>query len=290
MRRLVLLVACLALAQHTLASAAGQRKPTRDVSSLVARVGDYVAEYLSRAQSIIADEAVRIQSIRSDMMSDGSPQRVVRNELRLLWEPGADGAPGTPQVLRTLLTVNGRPPRPKDEDKCFDPKATTPETLSLFLPESRDELTFSYAGEGKSGGRRAAMVDLRERVKGTPTPTQEGTCHSLTLPGRTWWRVWVDEATGTVLRLDQHLTGIVDWTIPADPVHHTPQYSTLLERLDVSITYKRVAFKDPDEFLMLPASKETVQMLRGGPFSPGIRITQEYRNYRRFMTGIRIVQ
>ena len=43
--------------------------------------------------------------------------------------PGEDGKPGTADVHRTLLTVNGRPPRPGDEPGCLDPKGISPEPL-----------------------------------------------------------------------------------------------------------------------------------------------------------------
>jgi hypothetical protein len=53
--------------------------------------------------------------------------------------------------------------------------------------------------------------------------------------------------------------------------------------------YRRVTFSDPDESIMLPASMDTLTVIRNAG-TPRMRKTQNFRNYRRFMTGIRIVQ
>lgn len=46
---------------------------------------------------------------------------------------------------------------------------------------------------------------------------------------------------------------------------------------------------DPDESVMLPVSKETVTVVRNAG-SPRVRTSQSFRNYRRFITGGRIVE
>ena len=62
-----------------------------------------------------------------------------------------------------------------------------------------------------------------------------------------------------------------------------------LERADMSIRYRPVTFSDPDETLMLPAEISPSSMWRNGG-SPGSRITQSFSNYRRFVTGGRIIR
>jgi hypothetical protein len=76
--------------------------------------------------------------------------------------------------------------------------------------------------------------------------------------------------------------------LPPDPKHREPPSTMVVERLDSSIVYRRVTFSDPDETVMLPASKETVSVIRNAG-TPRLRTTQSFRNYRRFMTGGRIV-
>ena len=52
--------------------------------------------------------------------------------------------------------------------------------------------------------------------------------------------------------------------------------------------YTTVSFADPDERLLLPASIESMTLLRGGLQS--VRRTETFRDYRRFLTQGRIVK
>jgi len=122
------------------------------------------------------------------------------------------------------------------------------------------------------------------------TSTRKDECFSIQLPGRTRGRVWVDEETADVLRLDESLTGMVDVTVPPDPKKRgTLPERVTVERLDSSIVYNRVTFTDPDEAVMLPVSKELLTVVRNSG-TPRLRTTVSFKNYRRFITGIRIVQ
>jgi hypothetical protein len=62
----------------------------------------------------------------------------------------------------------------------------------------------------------------------------------------------------------------------------------VVERHDTTIKYKTVTFADPEEALLLPESIETLSVFRGGLES--IRHRQEFSNYRRFVTGGRLVK
>ena len=61
-----------------------------------------------------------------------------------------------------------------------------------------------------------------------------------------------------------------------------------IERADSSIRYRRVPFSDPDETLLFPATIDTTTIVRNSG-SPRTRISQSFGNYRRFVTGSRIV-
>jgi hypothetical protein len=56
----------------------------------------------------------------------------------------------------------------------------------------------------------------------------------------------------------------------------------------MSIRYKPVAFADPDETLLLPASIDSVTVIRNSGV-PRLRTTQTFANYRRYVTGGRLV-
>jgi hypothetical protein len=62
-----------------------------------------------------------------------------------------------------------------------------------------------------------------------------------------------------------------------------------VERADTSIRYQRVQFTDPDEALLLPASIDALTVIKGNG-TQRTRIVHTFRNYRRFVTGSRIVQ
>ena len=55
----------------------------------------------------------------------------------------------------------------------------------------------------------------------------------------------------------------------------------VLERDDLTMRYKAVAFSDPDEVIRLPESIESMTVLRGGLQS--IRRTDTFSGYRRFL-------
>lgn len=287
MRRFVACVALLVAGLSVATSA--QKAPPVDVSATVARVAEYVQNYFARAQSIICDETVRVQSLGYDLMGDQAPGRTLRHELRVSWESGPDGSLAPPQVFRTLLSVNGRRPRERDRDNCFDPQATSPEVLGIFLPENQKQLSFKSAGRGKSNGRAALLIDVIDHEDGPVKVETNENCVRFGKPGGSWWRAWVDADTYAILRLDEHLSRPFDATIPADRKLGTQRIDAIIERVDTSISYRAVTFADPDETVLLPASKETVQVIRNSP-SPRMRTSYTYRNYRRFMTSGRIVQ
>ena len=108
-----------------------------------------------------------------------------------------------------------------------------------------------------------------------------------TIPTR--GRVWVDAESFEVLRIEERLTGPVDYHI-ADKLRRRRNLGDqlIIERLDVAIRYKRVVFRDPDEAMLLPESIDDLRMYRGGIQS--IRVSQKYSDYRRFVTGARLVK
>ena len=273
----------------TVLAAAGRSEPAADLAALLTRVGRRVEHYYTRAQSIVAREAVRIQPLASDLSPVGFGRRVAY-ELRIAWDPQA--APGTlPEatVLREILTVNGRKPRESDEDGCMDPKPVSPEPLGMLLASRREEYTFSFAGTARNiDGRAAVMLDYKPVAAGEADIQWKENCVTISLPGRSRGRIWVDAATDDVLRLDDHLVGLFEFRVPQKQMRIGGPSSMVIERADSSIRYRAVQFQDPEERLILPASIETVTVIRGAG-APRVRITQEFSDYRRFLTGGRLV-
>ena len=102
-------------------------------------------------------------------------------------------------------------------------------------------------------------------------------------------RLWVDAATYEVVRLERYLQGPVDIRVPPalQRKYRFAPWLTL-DRDDQTIRYKPVAFRDPDEVMLLPESIDSLTMLREGLQS--IRRSERFSDYRRFLTAGRIVR
>src|SRR5262245_20878872 len=266
-------------------AAPGQSVPA-DTS--VTRVGDYVERYYARAQSVVVDENVTIEPLGLDLRSDGFARRLTY-ELRVEWNPDVTEDESPAKVTRQLLAINGRPPRPGDEPGCLDPRSTSPEPLAFLLPERREKFIFKAAGLGRVDGRVALMIDYRSVRPEEPKAEWKEECVSIDLPGRARGRIWADPETAEILRLDEGITGLVDVPVPRKQQRAGGSPYMTIERADSSIRYRRVPFTDPDETLVLPSSIETVTIVRNSG-SPRTRISQAFSNYRRFVTGSRIVR
>jgi hypothetical protein len=204
------------------------------------------------------------------------------------WESAEDGGVPEASVLRELVSVNGRPPRPKDKPGCLDPKPVSPEPLAMLLPARQPDYAFTFAGRTRIDGREVTMIDYRSLIKAPAEVTRREDCVSIELPGRSRGRVWVDQTTGEVLRLDEHLVGIFEFRVPDEPRRPAASSTMTLERADTSIRYRPVRFADPDETLMLPASVESFTIIRNAG-TPRVRKTQQFSDYRRFVTAGRVL-
>jgi hypothetical protein len=291
--------AVLAAGGEGLAAADGIQPPiaARNVTGWMARVGERVEKYYARAHSIVCEETVRLEQLGFDLLSNGDHVRELVYELRVAWDgaagAGSDGgsdakAPAA-TVLRELISVDGHPPRPGDEPGCMDPKPVSPEPLGLLLPHRQGDYVFSWHGQGKERGRTSVTLDYKPARLLPPAIVWKDDCVSIDLPGRTRGRVWLDEMTGDVLRLDEELTGQYEVPLPKSRVRRPGLPTTfVIERADSSIAYQSVAFHEPDETVMLPASIVSLQVIRNSGV-PRLRTTQKFSKYRRFITGARIV-
>ena len=267
-------------------SALGAARQSVLPPSMLDRIGAYVEQYYARAQSVLAVESVTVQPLTRDLSPEGFARRLVY-ELRLEWNPEADGA--EPNVVRTLVSVNGRPPKAGDEPRCTDPRGISPEPLAPLLPGRRVNYIFTPVGRSNVQGRAAMMLDYRSVRPEPPKVVWRDECASIDLPGRTRGRIWADAESAEILRFDEHLVGLVDIPVPLPQQRRGAAPYMTIERADMSIEYRRVAFVDPDETLMLPARIDNLVIVRNSG-SPRLRITQMFSGYRRFVTGSRIVR
>jgi hypothetical protein len=272
-----------------LSAEAWQPASDADLAGMLTRIGARVEEFYARARTVTSEEKVRLQHLGSDF-SPTSPARHLVYDVRVAWEPAADGGlPPEASVLRQLRTVNGRAPRPKDEPGCTDPRDVSPDALSMLLPQNRTDYDFKLAGRTRVDNRPSLMIDFRSVSKKTPDVVWKETCVRLSLPGWTRGRIWVDAESYDVLRLDEYLTGMFDFPTSLEALRSGADRTMTLERADSSIRYREVKFDNPEETLTLPRLIETTTVWRNAGVSR-VRMTQEFSGYRRFITGARIVE
>jgi hypothetical protein len=266
-----------------------------DLDATLAQAAARVEEFFTRAQSLVVTESVYHQPLSFGLSGDG-PGRSIESELRLSWTPDADGDAATEaQTLRLVTKVNGRKPRANDPRNCTAPEQHDTETqvLSMLLPGQRDDYTWRLAGRGKIDGRTAILVDFHEKrsIEVTDVHVLETNddCISYNIEGGMRGRVWVDAESYDVLRMDHHLGGQVDVELPRRLRNRAGVNPTwTVERIDTTYRFKRVRFENPDETLVLPVSSNSLRITRGAG-TPRLRINTEYKHYRRFMTGGRII-
>jgi hypothetical protein len=269
-----------------LALAWGTAAQVPDLDVRIAHLGERVREFYKHAQSVVCTEKVTLQPINTDLTPLGFA-RVLEYELRVEWDPaGSDRDVPEVQKIRELRRVNGRAPRPKDEPECTDPHVIENDPLALLLPQHRDEYTFSWNGVRRFKDRVMTMLDYRQRQAGSLEAKWNKDCLHLSVPVETKGRIWIDSLTGDVMRIDEWLASRYEYRLPRERVQGDRMYWEI-RQLETSVRYRSVAFRDPEETLLLPESMETLTIIHGGQ---SYRKSQTFSNYRRFVTGARMIK
>jgi hypothetical protein len=271
---------------------AAQAQP--DVEALLTRIGERVGEFYAATKNVICIETSTAQAIDFNSSPQGFA-RTVESELRV--EADGGQVPGEAAVLRTVLKVNGRVPRPtdkKDRAGCTDPNPLSAEPLAFLLPAHRSEYQFKRAGTAKDRNQTRwsidfTSVDRRSNSELIEDPNGHDDCFDWSghLPSK--GRIWVDAENYDVVRIERGLGGPVDVKVPA-VIQRRYQLAAwvVIVRDDTTIRYKKISFSNPDEALLLPESIDTLTVVQGGLQS--MRRNQRFSDYKRFVTGARVVQ
>lgn len=274
---------------------AEQRAPAAtaaDVTATLERATARVKDFFERAQSLVCTERVHVQPLSYGLSGDGFG-RTVESELRVSWDGDAGGA-SEARAMRQVMKVNGHKPRRNDRNNCTTPERhdTEPQVLSMLLPDERDDYTWALAGAASIDGRPALLLDFREKEAlslEVSVQDDDEDCLTYTVRGGSRGRLWLDAESHDVMRLDQHLVGQANAPMPRILQRRPGASPTMtVERFDTSYRFKRVRFENPEETLVLPVSSTSLRITQGGG-APRMRVTTEYRDYHRFLTGGRLV-
>jgi hypothetical protein len=267
-----------------------------DIEKLMTQVGARVAEYYRYAQSVMCVERSTVLPIQSNWAVDGF-SRTVESELRLESEAADGDALPEAKVIRDIRRINGRPPRArdmKDRTGCTDPTPVSPEPLAFLLPGHRSEYRFTSVRDGSEKDRAALLIDFistnrTSRPELVEDERGHDDCFDWKGPVATRGRVWVDATTHEVLRVDRRIDGPVDVRVPwtLQRRYNLPAW-VVIQRDDLTMRYKAVAFSDPDEVMLLPESTESLTLLRGGLQST--RRTETLSSCHRFLTKGRVIK
>lgn len=274
---------------------AEQRAPAAaapDVTATLERATARVKDFFERAQSLVCTERVHVQPLSYGLSGDGFG-RTVESELRVSWDGDAGGASAA-RAMRQVMKVNGHKPRRNDRNNCTTPERhdTEPQVLSMLLPGERDDYTWALAGAASIDGRPALLLDFREKEAlslEVSVQDDDEDCLTYTVRGGSRGRLWLDAESHDVMRLDQHLVGQANAPMPRILQRRPGASPTMtVERFDTSYRFKRMRFENPEETLVLPVSSTSLRITQGGG-APRMRVTTEYRDYHRFLTGGRLV-
>ena len=257
-----------------------------DPTEAVLRVGTYVEQYYARAQSIVARESVILQPLQNDFGMAGFARRL-EYELRVEWNPDAPPDQRA-TVVRELVSAKGPPLGPPKQPDCMDPRSVSPEPLAFLLPDQRQKFAYKLGGSARVNGRAATIIEYKPTFKEPPRVNWNDECGTIDMPGRTAGRIWADAETSEILRYDEFLIGWTDIPGPKDKRRYGSADWFTVERADTSIRYKPVTFRDPEETLLLPSEITSFTVIRNSGI-PRLRSTQTFSNYRRYVTGGRLV-
>ena len=249
--------------------------------ALIARVGEYVERYYTRAQTLVVTETISVEPVTRRLKTDGPPRRIV-NEMRIEWDTQVGSQP---REVRNLVSAGGGRFGPPGQPECLDQRSVTFGPLAFLLGANRDKFRLSVGRLETINGVRARRIEYETRRPEPPEVRWNGKCGWVDSFGRTRGSLWVDPATGEVLRFDEHLSGRVKLPGPAGDAN-APTF--VAERADTIIDYKKFAFADPGETLLLPSRVESVNFIQNSA-APRVRVVRTFTDYRRFLTEGRVL-
>ena len=249
-----------------------------DDEQLIGRVVSAVERHYRRAQTLVATETTTVQPLNWLMQKEGSARTWI-SSVRFEW----GGSDGWPRTIRQDLKADAPSLSPTT---CYEPRSESHDRLAILLPPRRN-LRLTVRGKDAIDGVGVQRIDFDLIATEAPRAEWKGDCGTVQAGIPTRGRVWVDPATGEVLRFSEGLVRSVKVPGPPRSDGRAPLDFTI-RRADTMIDFARYVFTDPDETLLLPSRVESVTVVRNSMVAR-VRKTLTFTNYRRYLTSGRVI-
>ena len=268
--------------------AQGRQETDARLESILARVGQSVERYHGGLFSVRFTETL----VSEELKEDFTPKRsrlFVYDGLLLREELSAAEGDYVAATSRRLRSVDGKPRRKGD---AADEVSAQDEYLNILLPKWQKLYQFTLEGEETFAGRKAFRIGVVRPGEGEPRVEWEGTKFRVLAPTKTM--VWVDAESFDVMQMETKLVEPFEFQSPPQfrvgPLGSFGPTSRLrYEREESRVRFGRVQFKDPEQTLLLPLTAEWLRVIRGAS-RPRVRTRVTYSDYRRFVSGVKVVE
>jgi len=252
-------------------------------AELLVKVDERVRSYYDRLTSITCTESVTQQELKGNFQPNGRSRAFVY-DLVVIREPARAGDTELQvKAERRIKTIDGRSVDPTDQPRCTDPVPAYSDPLDFLL--SRNQARFNFQTVSTESSADSIVMAFTETSARPTTASWKHHCFEAE-GGRMKGRMWIEPATGDVMKLETQLAESFRIPVPGSNVQdrlHAP----IVERSDTSVRFKRVPFENPDETLLLPESIVTVTVMRAVS-TPRMQTTQTFTNFKRFMTEVKV--
>ncbi|HEY0172932.1 MAG TPA: hypothetical protein VGB98_18075 [Pyrinomonadaceae bacterium] len=289
----LMLGACVAArAQEEAASPTSPPTPPaadERLARILERAGEAVAKYQAGLFHITFTETLRDEELGKDTTPKKSKEFVFETVV-LREELSADEDDFYPKSVRRLKTVDGKPAK---GDRRVPWYGYNVQSLGLLLPKHRRLSEFTLEAEERIGGRAAYRI--RALRPGQPPPQAEwrrrlmGAGMSFRALAPVYLLLWVDAENFDVLRLEQHLVAPFEFDSPRAFGAFGPSRHIRYTNQDYAVTFRRQAFKDPEQTLLVPDTAEWLFVMEGAKH-PRLRATISFTNYQRFRSDVKVLE
>ena len=264
------------------------------LKELLGRTGERVRKFQEDLFSLKWTRVYSGQRLNADLTPKGRPVESVAEwiVLRPSVPDGRDKA--LPVAVIEVKSVDGKAPKGKNVGpSTYSHPLEFHHPLVFLSPEKQAEWDFSWEGEKDLRGSKTVVITATPAVVTEPTSKIKG--RSFYVQGlRQRARVWIDPQSCDVLQVEWRLLDTFRFKIEFGLNWYGPFFvarpgrEVEFEKMDNTIRFAPITFKDPDQILMLPVFEEYMHVIRGARRSPAYRSTVSYIDYKRFVTDVKV--